>query len=87
MSEYIKELEKNLKEFVEEYYIAYSWYDDICYVCLRGSIMDDFSKVLSENLFDEGGFDVIWYGGDIMINMSEINKWFGMNLENVFPKN
>lgn len=86
MHEWIKELEKNLKEFVEEYYIEYSWYDNICYVYLRGDIMDDFAKVLSENLFDEGGIDVVWSGDYIMINMSEINKWFGMNLENVFPK-
>lgn len=85
-TEYIEELEKNLKEFVEEYYIEYSWYDNICYVYLRGDIMDDFAKVLSENLFDEGGIDVVWDGDYIMINMSKINKWFGINLENVFPQ-
>ena len=86
MSEYIEELEKDLKKFVGEYYIEYSWYDDNCYVYLRGDIMDDFAKVLSENLFDEGGIDVVWDGDYIMINMSKINKWFGINLENVFPQ-
>lgn len=86
MSEYIEELEKDLKKFVEEYYIEYFWRDGICYVCLRGGIMDDFSKILSDDLFDEGGIEVIWCGGSILINMTELNEMFEMNLENVFPK-
>ena len=86
MSEYIEELEKDLKKFVEEYYIEYSWHDDICYVYLSDGIMDDFAKILSNDLFDEGGIEVIWYGGSILINMTKLNKMFQMNLENVFPK-
>ena len=85
-TEYIENLEKDLKEFVEEHYIEHSWYDDTCYVHLYGGIMDDFANTLSPYLFDEGGIDVVWNGDYISINMSEINLNFGINLENVFPK-
>lgn len=40
----------------------------------------------SVNLFDDGGYPCIWKGGYFCFWMNEICEWFGLELENVFPR-
>lgn len=79
------EKEKEIKKYVNDNGIEYSWNGLTLYVYLDGWQMSDFANVISPNLFDEGAFDCEWYGDGIRLNMTEINDMaIGINLYNVF---
>ena len=85
MDNWRKQKEQEIRDFLYENPIEYSWRNLTLYVHLRGSQMEDFGNILSKSLFDEGGIDCNWNGDYITINMTDINNTFlGINLYNVF---
>ncbi len=83
--------ELKLHKFINDNYIEYRWdlnnkKDDVI-VWIPFYLCDEFSELIEpDNFSDGGGMDVRFQKNCVAFFISEICDYWGVEIENVFPK-
>ena len=83
--------EQELKEWITEYNIEFHWckndYEEDDVIIFPYTFqMERFAKLIKKYDFSEGGIPMVLKDGYFGVHLLDICEYFGINLEDIFPK-
>ena len=76
--------ELKLYKFITENNIEYHWYDNEIYMFVNIYLIEEFNKLFTSDIFDDGGIPCTMKNGYFGFKMIDICEYYNIEPENIF---